>query len=144
MVKVEPRSGLRLRTISGVDPEVRRSCIEFAKWLRKNMDFPIRIVIYLKKDYQVKNLTTKELVSATFFAPNDKKVESYIKIATGDYQELLEELGTDNALASILNSIAHELIHYQQWLKDENFGEIKAVKKAEQLIDQYAETRDHP
>lgn len=144
MDKAEPRSGLRLRTMPGVNPEVKRSCIEFAKWLRKNMDFPIRIVIYLKKDYQVKNITSKELVSAIFFAPNDKKVEPYIKIATGDYQKLLEEIGKDNALASILNSIAHELIHYQQWLKDEDFDEIKAIKKAEQLIDQYAETREHP
>jgi hypothetical protein len=45
-----PRKGLRIRTEAGVHPEVKRACLEFAKWLRTEYNFPIRVVVYLKKD----------------------------------------------------------------------------------------------
>lgn len=138
------RTGLRVRSERGVNSEVRRACLEFAKWLRKEFEFPIRVVIYLKKDYQIKNRFTKELVSATFFAPYDKEEEPYIRIATGDYVELLEELGKDDALASILNSIAHELGHYYQWIDDEELEEKSAEDTADYIMDLYLDTRNHP
>ncbi|WP_223596195.1 hypothetical protein [Neobacillus bataviensis] len=50
-----PRTGLRLRCEIGVNPKVRSSCLNFAAWLRLNMEFPIRVVVYLKKNYQIKN-----------------------------------------------------------------------------------------
>ncbi|MFL0365896.1 hypothetical protein ACH0BF_23105 [Pseudobacillus sp. 179-B 2D1 NHS] len=138
------RNGLRVRCEQGVHLEVRRACLEFGKWMRKEFDFPIRVVVYLKKDYQIKNITTKELVSATFFAPYDKTQEPYIRIATGDYLELLEELGQDNALASILGSIAHEVGHYYQWVDNKDLDEDEAEDYGEYMLDLYAQTREHP
>lgn len=111
------RSGIRLKIDQEVDPEVRRAIKEFARWLRKQMDFPIRVPIYIKKDYQIKT-KSRELVSAIFFEPFSKDVEPYIKVASGEYEELKEEGGQDNALSSILASIAHELAHYFQWIHD--------------------------
>ncbi|WP_338789643.1 hypothetical protein V8Z81_27225 (plasmid) [Priestia megaterium] len=127
-----------------MNSEVRRACLEFAKWLRKEFAFPIRVLVYLKKDDQIKNKFTKELVSATFFAPYDKQEEPYIRIATGDYMELLHELGKDDALASILNSIAHELGHYYQWIDDEELEEESAEDTADYIMGLYSDTRDHP
>lgn len=70
------------------------------------MEFLIRVVVYLKADYQLK--TRRELASATFFfAPYDKTVEPYIRIATGDYEELVSERGKNDALWTILSSMAH-------------------------------------
>jgi hypothetical protein len=68
--------------------------------------------VYLKKDYQIKNKYSKELVSATFFAPYDKAIEPYIRIATGDYEELVSERGEIDALWALLGSMAHEIVHY--------------------------------
>ena len=68
--------------------------------------------MYLKKDYQIKNKYSKELVSATFFAPYDKAIEPYIRIATGDYEELVSERGEIDALWALLGSMAHEIVHY--------------------------------
>ncbi|MEH7361295.1 MULTISPECIES: hypothetical protein [Priestia] len=137
-----PRAGLRLRSEPGVDPEVRIVCINFCKWLRTQMEFPIRVVIYLKKDYQIKNRTTKGLVTATFFAPYEKDVEPYIRIATGDYKDLIRERGKIDALYAMLESIAHELCHYQQWLEDKELEEEEAEEKGCQLVDEYAENID--
>ena len=135
-----PRTGLRLRSEAGVHPEVRSVCIKFCKWLRTQMEFPVRVVIYLKKDYQIKNRTTKQMVTATFFAPYDKNVEPFIRIATGDYSELIEERGTKDALYAMLDSIAHEIIHYQQWLENRELNEEEAEENGYKLVYSYAET----
>ena len=96
------RSGLRVRYEQGVNSRVRQACLNFAIWLRINKKFPIRCVVYIKKDYQIKTLDTKEMVSATFFAPYDKDVEPYIRVATGDYEELVSERGEEDAVFAIL------------------------------------------
>lgn len=144
MKEVYPRQGLRIRCEQGVHPEVRRACLEFAKWLRKEFEFPIRVVVYLKRDYQIISRSTKELVSATFFGPFDKCEEPYIRVATGDYLELLEENGQDDALAAILGSIAHELGHYYQWIDNLELDEEGAENEREYMLDLYAHQRDHP
>jgi hypothetical protein len=138
------RIGLRIRSEQGVHPEVRGACLEFAKWLRIEFEFPIRVPVYLKKSDQIKNTFTKELVSATFFAPYDKEQEPYIRTATGDYMKLVQEIGQDDALASILNSIAHELGYYYQWIDDEELEEESAEDTPDYIMDLYANTRDHP
>ncbi|MFP5110654.1 hypothetical protein ACSU6B_28700 [Neobacillus sp. C211] len=143
-----PRQGLRIRCEQCVHPEVRRACLEFGKWLRKEFEFPIRVVVYLKKDYEIKSQADNELVSGTFFGPFDKNEEPYIRIATGDYLELLEEDGQDNALAAILGTIAHELGHYYQWIDDLELDDEEAEEEAENereyMLDLYAQNRDHP
>lgn len=137
------RSGLRIRCL-GIDDEVRITILNFANWLRQQIQFPIRVVVYVKKDKWIKNMYG-ELVYGTFFAPYDKSVEPYIRVATGDYHDLKKELGRDDALASILHTFAHEIVHYEQWVKeDELFNERKANYRATRLVHKYAETRDHP
>lgn len=143
-----PRQGLRIRCDKGVHPEVRRACLEFGHWLRKEFEFPIRVVVYLKKDYRIKSQADKELVTGTFLGPFDKNEEPYIRVATGDYLELLEERGQDNALASILGTIAHEIGHYYQWIDDleleDDEAEEGAENESEYMLDLYAQTREHP
>lgn len=99
-----PRTGLRLRSEAGVHPVVRSVSIKFCKWLRTQMEFPVRGVIYLKKDFQIKNRTTKQMVTATFLAPYEKDVEPYIRIATGDYDELIKDRGKSDALYTMLDT----------------------------------------
>ena len=53
-----------------------------------------------------------------FFAPYDKYVEPYIKIAVGDYEKLKKKWGKDDALETYLLCIAHELSHYYQWINE--------------------------
>lgn len=136
-----PRSGIRIRCEQGVDSKVRHACLDFAKWLRLYMEFPIRVVVYLKKAYQIKTKDGKEMVSATFLGPYNKNEEPYIRMATGDFEELVSERGEVNAICDILESMAHEIIHYRQWLEDPDFDEEKAEIEAEQesikFVDEY-------
>jgi len=82
--------------------------------------------------------------SACFFAPWDIKVEPYIRIATGGYEQEKKEDGRDNALAGYLCSLAHEVVHYQQWLKNNKLHERGVDVKASNMVDKYALTTDHP
>jgi hypothetical protein len=136
---VQPRSGLRIRCDQEIYPLVKKACINFAFWLRLNMEFPIRVVVYIKKDYQIKTMHTKELVYSTFLGPYDKSLEPYIRVASGDYQELTSERGEENAIAAILISVARQIIHYQQWIEDREFNEQEAEEEAEKLVDDYYE-----
>ena len=114
--------------------------------------FPVRVPIYFKETKYIKT-SSKDLVSAVFFGPNDLMVEPYIKIAVGDYNDLCKVQGKDDALAAILCSITHELTHYFQWIKyhelwlsgeKNQYFERQAVYYGRQIVYDYADTREHP
>ena len=146
-VSSDCRTGIRLRFDKNVDPEVKRACKEYVCWLREYYEFPMRVPIYFKEAPYVK-MSTGERCSALFFGPYDKSVEPYIKVSTGDYSELLENWGKDDALAAMLHSITHELSHYYQWLKDMEINsekdERQALYYATVIVRDYAQTREHP
>ena len=141
------RTGIRFRYEKTVHPEVKRACSAFAKWLRSEYYFPLRIVIYVKG---TKVIYTKDGDKAvgSFFEPCLYYDEPYVRLATGDYTELLKKSGKDNALASILLSLAHELTHYYQWINNIPITpmgkERQATRYANYIIDEYSLTRDHP
>lgn len=138
------RTGLRVRYDDDVQPEVRIGCIQFLRWIRKKMLFPIRVNVYIKSDYLIRTKISKELVPAVFWSPSSLEDEPHIRVATGDYIESLEKYGHYNTMASIYNSIAHELIHYTQWLVNPAFknGEREANKKAKEIVTEYLDYLD--
>lgn len=141
LISREHRSGLRIRCEKGVDTEVHEAILKFAKWLREQIKFPIRVPVYVKKTKYIKNMYG-ELVSATFFAPFDKTEESYARISTGDYDELKEENGRYDALGIILHSVAHEIAHYEQWVEDKPLNDRAATRRARELLGKYTQTNE--
>ena len=141
------RTGLRFRYDKDIHPEVKRAFSQFALWLRTKSCFPLRIVVYVKKTRTVRSQDGDNVVGK-FFEPFSYLDEPYISVATGDYDELMRDIGKDNALASILLTLAHELTHYYQWINDIQLTPIgrerQATKYANWIIDEYALTRDHP
>ena len=133
------RRGLRLRFDQQVNSEVRRACVEFGAWLRKNYEFPIRVVVYIRSTEKIR-AKDGEQVSATIWEPIDPLEEPYIRISTGEY---LSEAGS-------LHSISHELTHYYQWIhrmdnsNSDRLTEWQASYYATMVIRQYASTREHP
>ena len=137
------RWGVRLVSEKNVDRDLNKACKELLKWLRNHYQFPIRVPIYLLSRPMIKTRSGK-LVSATFLAPYDRLVEPFIKVAVGDYEELKNKCGRDNAIAAIFTSILHELTHYFQWINQVDFNERQAIYYAKKIINDYAMTRDHP
>ena len=85
-----------------------------------------------------------ELVSASIFVPFDRAIEPYIRMATGDYLQLAKETGRDNALASFIVSLSHEVIHYHQWIETGDTSERGVARRAVRMLRQYEKTVDSP
>jgi hypothetical protein len=120
---------------------VRIAVIRFAGWLRREYEFPIRVPVYMSPKLVIKTIDgTSGTVS--FFAPWDPGVEPFIRIVTGDYRKLKREVGRDDALAFILCSLAHEVVHYRQWVESNSITEHGVVRKARGIIRRYAQSND--
>jgi hypothetical protein len=136
------REGLRIRGHRG-DPEVRAALIRYARWLRGEYDFPVRVPVYLLPGTSLRTING-QLVAASFFAPWSRAEEPYIRIATGDYRELKAAEGRDNALAAVILSMSHECVHYQQWVETGNIWERGVARKALGMLRRYSSTVGHP
>ncbi len=141
------RHGLRVRYAADLNPEVKQSICRFISWVREEYDFPMRVVVYVKADKSI-IARDKTLVNGTFTSSNDPYTEPYIRVATGDYLKNKQKWGRDDALATILHTIAHELTHYYQWLnklnQTERGEECQATRYSHKIIRQYACVVDHP
>ncbi len=141
------RTGIRFRYDKTVHAEVKRACSQFARWLRSEYYFPLRVVVYVKGTKTIRSKDGESVVG-TFFEPFSYFDEPYIKISTGDYLELISSLGKDNALATILASLVHELTHYFQWINGIQLTPIgrerQANNYAQYIIDEYSLTCEHP
>jgi hypothetical protein len=124
-------------------PVVCRSVIRFAKWLRSSYAFPVRLPVYLSPHHRILTMHGS-LATASFFAPWDPDVEPYIRVATGDYPSERRKRGRDNALAGFLCSVAHELVHYQQWVQTGKTTERGVAVRASRIVALYALRTDHP
>jgi hypothetical protein len=134
--------GLRIRGQRG-HPEVRAALIRFAGWLRRHREFPTLLPVYLIAGDQVRT-GEGELCSASFFAPDSKLDAPYARIATGDFPRLRRSRGRDSALAAYLHSLAHELVHYDQWLAGTAPTERGVDRKATRTVENYAMHVRHP
>jgi len=139
---VAQRTGIRIRGHRG-HPEVRGALIRFARWLRKNYEFPIRVPVYLSPHKEIVTIDGNK-AEVSFFAPYDRNVEPYIRIATGDYPAEKREQGRDNALASYICALAHQVIHYQEWVETGELWEKGVERKATAILRRYELTTDHP
>ncbi len=109
------KKGLHMRMDRSIDPEVRMFFLDFAKWLRREFVFPIRVNVYVKADYRIK-AKDGDMVVGTMWRPEDANSYPYIRLAAGDYHELVDERGEEQAMWAILASFAHELTHYYQYI----------------------------
>lgn len=111
------KDGLRMHFECGVDEQVRGFLLDFAKWLRKEFVFPLRLNVYVKKARRIRALDG-DLVVGTTWRPFSYDDFPYIRLATGDYDELVADRGQENAKWAILHTFAHELTHYYQHIND--------------------------
>lgn len=109
------RSGLRVRYEKDVHPEVKAVCKDFIRYLRKAYYFPQRVNLYVKSRRKIR-AEDGDLAFGTFFWTYAHRDEPYIRVATGYYLKDKERYGAVTALRYVLETIAHELTHYFQWV----------------------------
>lgn len=136
------KTGMYMRFDKDVNFCVKEFCKLFAKWVRKEFVFPIRVNVYVKSSYRIK-AKDGEMVVGTFWRPESLCMNSYIRIATGDYEDLVEEIGKENAMWAILSTLAHELSHYFQYVNNISLTpkgeERQAMLYSKYILGDYAE-----
>lgn len=141
------RGGIKIDYDRDVNEDVKSAVKQILAWLRVNYDFPVRVRIYVKNATKIK-ARDGEMVLDTFFWPYSRDDEPYIRMATGDYSELLLARGRDDALTAILISLLRNLTHYFYWLNDVKLTPIaqerQATRYARIIFYEYADTIDHP
>ena len=138
----ERTGGLRIRGHLA-HPDVRNAIVCFAQWIRTEHYFPVRCPVYLSPHEQLTTIDGS-VATASFFAPWDACVEPYIRIATGDYQPPRLRRKRNDALAGYLHSLAHELVHYWQWVESGDTTERGVIVRANSIVAAYALTTDNP
>jgi hypothetical protein len=83
-------------------------------------------------------------VVGSFGYPASRKKEPRIRIATGDYLSLKFDLGRDDALATILYSIARQVARYQIWVKTGKQSDTGVGQRAHAMVRRYLSSTDHP
>jgi len=129
------RTGLRICGARG-NKQVKNSVIRFAEWLRKESDFPIRVAVYLLPGKNFITVDGHRVVAS--FRWLGRRDEPYIRLVTGDYPDLRAEHGRDIALKMILESLARQIIRYQNWVKTKKVTEHGVDRKGRGLVDHYA------
>jgi len=138
------RRGVRVIIRHGVPDDVRVAVHKFISWIRKRNEFPVRFPIYIKS---VKVLIAKDgdETGSIFFEPFDRKEEPYLSIAVGDYEDWLDKLGNKNdALCTILNSVAYGIACYERWIEGAKLTEAYTERRKREIMEEYMESVDSP
>ena len=136
------RKGLRIRGGRG-NPGQRRALIRFSRWLRTEFEFPICVPVYLfPSDHIITKMDWKSC-ERVILLPYRRDAAAY-RIATGDYGRLKREQRRDDVLAAFICSLAHEIVHYQQWVMTGNTWERGVGRKVRAILRRYAAAVDRP
>ncbi len=127
----DTRKGLRIKSSKESSVEVRNEVKAYAKWLRQQYCFPIRVPVYLYSKNKLKT-NDGDTARAVFFEPFDHITEPYIKIATGIHNK--NDMIKNERIIDILFDLTHELTHYYQWLERSQ----KTIRGRERQANNYA------
>ena len=136
-----------------VNKEVKRACLNLQKWLSKNIYFPVKLCVYIRKSRRVVTANGESVVGRLSVPKNRKNIkngEIFAEVAIGDYKELLNKEKKPVALAQLLTTIAHEIVHYFQWINNEIIGylpyfkEKDAEKYSTKLLLEYSKLEKYP
>lgn len=132
----------------GIHKDVMLACKNLSKWLNDEFVFSKELCVKICNSYYVEATDGDKVISVFSQSFDNNKEKAIIKVAAGDYDELLKNNTTTDALAMILLSICHNIIHYFQWLdgkpKLRIFREIQAKKDGRLLLEEYSELRKFP
>ncbi len=106
--------GISFHYQQGIDEDLKRKYISFARWLRKNYCFPTHLNIYILNLVKVQLMNGKEAYGSFRWSENREKCS--ICIPSAIESELLNEYTKEDIYEQILSSLVHEITHYFQWV----------------------------
>lgn len=125
---------LTLRPHRGLQ-EVKQPIKEFTKWLGANYDFPVQLSVNLLPGETFITKYDDEVVGSFRWFEDHRK--PYIRLATGDFLDLCEQLGKEEIILSVLETYARQFIRYQNWCKTGKCTDRGISSKSKTMIQNY-------
>ena len=139
--------GVALHFEKGIDPEFRKLCITFLKWLRNNYCFPVHLNIYIKDCEKIRLLNGKMAYGGFRYFDTKTHFDTkppYIRIPAKINPQEYEGDEDFEIHYSILGSLVHELTHYYQWVAGLEQSERQANYFRFRIIEQFCENCNLP
>ena len=111
----------------GIDKELRQQYIAFARWLRKNYRFPVRVNVYIVNSEKIELLNGNLAYGSFRWYKNRPPI---IKIPSAITRETNETYSKEDIYYSILSSLVHEITHYFQWITYSNQNDNSSERQA--------------
>lgn len=135
------RPGLRLRFYAGVRPDVRERLKRFAQWLRRDLHFlhPVQVTVV---PHALVMGHDGAAGWGVFLIPPDDYVRGDVTriYLAGGAVEVLEwhyQVAAPESLAKLMHSLAHEIVHYEQWRDGRPICERGVNRRAAALVRAY-------
>ena len=136
--KEQKSKGVYLHIDQDVSRRLRLSFMRFARWIRAQYTFPVKIDVYIKNVDFIISKTTGETGTANIFIPYQLSESPCIKIAVGDFFTLTQETDYFSATCAELCSLAHEITHYFQWQNGYDMDSLLLKKERERQANRIA------
>ncbi len=127
----------------GIEEDLRKLYIDFARWLRKHYVFPVRLHVHILNCERVR-LRSGSMAYGSFrwFG----KRNPCIRIPSAVESGLLEAYSREEVYEQILSSLVHELTHYYQWVLALDQSDAVSERQANyfryRILDRYFESRE--
>ena len=136
------KGGLRIRVHPDVHPFVRRELLTYARWLRANVAFPIRVNVYVPNALQIRALDGENCWGRCIW-PEDPAAAVTIDVAGGS--RATGKRALQNHIRTTIFTLSHELSHYFQFFRGIELTprgrEWQASYYAHQVMDAYYDAR---
>lgn len=129
---------IKLYLQPSVKPLLAQKILAFLEWFEQEYEMPEKLNMTITGARHIINIEGQKVLG-TCYCPNDRSKSMSIKIATGDFFEMLKKEGKENAIYRIFHSILHELQHYYQFANDWALDEDEADEVATELLYRYIE-----
>ncbi len=119
--------GVSFHYEKGIEDDLKKKYISFAKWLRKNYIFPVHINVYILNCEKVRLLSGTLAYGSFRWFP---KRNPMIRVPSAIEEGLLSEFTKEEIYEQILSSLVHELTHYYQWVLDLRQSDATSERQA--------------
>ena len=131
-------AGISFHYEKGLDPELKKKYLAFAKWLRKTYFFPVRLNVYILNREMVR-LRSGEWAYGSFRWYKQRSPR--IKVPSRITPESSADHTPDEIHDTIMSSLVHELTHYYQWVLRLDQSDAVSEKQANhyryRILDMY-------
>lgn len=131
------RAHTRIYSYPGIPKDTRRAVGKFVRWIRPLVRHRLTITV---APSEVLDVPGRGRAFGAFFWPASRRANALSVWLAGRFPEYLKRSGVDKRgerLRALLEILAHEFAHYEQWAAGKRADERGAENRARVLVNRF-------